>query len=113
LNSNSLLKEAILALTKQDLFAKHCPFLRQQSHACSESLFDAREIKEDPPPKAFLDQGLAANRAWGVRHCVIDVDLQKEWCVVKVNPPYALMSYGWRIEAYYSLRCSAQRSQAL
>ena len=79
----------------------------------SEYVLDTREIKQVPPPEAFLDQVLAANRASGASHCVIDVGLQKEWCVVEVNPPYALMSYGWPMEAYYSFCCSSQLCLAL
>jgi len=55
------------------------------------------------PPKEFLNQILTQNN---LGYCVVDIALKEvaqnkpEWCVVEVNPPYAISGYGLEIETY-------------
>lgn len=66
---------------------------------CSEFLIDEKLEKPIEPPKEFIEELLKANE---YKNCIIDISrrVDGEWCLIEVNPPYALMSYGFPIESY-------------
>jgi hypothetical protein len=67
---------------------------------CTEYLIDEKDRKSVELPKEYVDDILKHNT---YSHCVIDVALDisgKYWYVIEVNPPFALMSYGFPIDKY-------------
>jgi hypothetical protein len=60
--------------------------------------YEATDLR---PPVEFLNKVLEANP---YSYVVIDVGLTTEeiWNVVEVNPPFALSSYNWPIQEYYT-----------
>lgn len=67
---------------------------------------DQDYIKNLPPPPEFLQEIIKNNK---IDFCVIDVGFcknlktgKKDWCVVEVNPAFAINSYGMDIEKYYN-----------
>jgi len=63
-------------------------------------------VAGNAPPQDFLDQVMACNSLGFV---VVDVGLTSlgKWCVVEVNPPFSLSSYGLDIEIYMEYCCAA------
>lgn len=58
------------------------------------------------PPQDFLDEVVACN---SIGFVVVDVGLTStgKWCVVEVNPPFSLSSYGLDIGIYMEYCCAA------
>jgi hypothetical protein len=66
---------------------------------CSEFLIDEKNIVSEKPPTQFIKDILKNNE---YKYCIIDISkrVDGEWCLVEINPPYALMSYGFPIDQY-------------
>ena len=66
----------------------------------------------EPPPQALLDEIAQANT---IGFCVVDVGLTSSgsWCVVEVNPPFALSSYAWPIDKYFGFCRDAWQALSL
>merc|ERR1712206_24643 len=72
----------------------------------SEHVLSEDVIVSSPIPPEFVEEVLACNTMGFV---VVDVALTRAgvWCVVEVNPPFALTSYGLDICTYVEYCCAA------
>merc|ERR1719478_2012641 len=70
-------------------------------HVLSEDAVVSKEV-----PSEIVDEVLRLNSLGFV---VVDVGLKRdgEWCIVEVNPPFALSSYGLDIAIYVEYCCAA------
>lgn len=77
---------------------------------CSDYLIDKKHIIKKEPPSEFIEDILNENK---YKYCVIDVAMRSDdnecgewsakqplWCLVEVNPPFALSSYDYPIAKY-------------
>jgi len=66
---------------------------------CTEFLINKEDQYIIDPPQDFINDILKDNP---YPFCIIDVSMMTDgtWCLMEVNPPYALMSYGFPIDKY-------------
>lgn len=77
--------------------------LENEIHGIVESSFFVLphdKVRSKQPPQNFLNEIMKNNK---IATCVIDVGMKSdgEFCVVEVNPPFALSSYEYPIDLYF------------